>query len=272
MLLGNLWNRTPTTQLYDDLGPGRGYTPTFPLPGIAEAPRRVQRPGFRIARLSRASRVTLRERDQPRAIHACGSMLLGDAHKRQALHISSSSGVGGRRVARRPRGAKAFQDPANPRAGDPQERRSGSAAPDCSVGLLAAVSTRVTGAGETAPTERFRQSAGRGCPASAGLLLPFQTPAVSTAQILPPNAVGSSPEGEVSRKGRRSDDLSGAIMCRLPGSVRSFASPSGCRSSCLATGRRTSSTARRFALVPWASSMHRSRIRHFPMGGSYGSC
>jgi hypothetical protein len=182
VLLGNLWNRTPTTQLYDDLGPGRGYTPTFPLPGIAEAPRRVQRPGFRIARLSRASRVTLRERDQPRAIHACGSMLLGDAHKRQALHISSSSGVGGRRVARRPRGAKAFQDPANPRAGDPQERRSGSAAPDCSVGLLAAVSTRVTGAGETAPTERFRQSAGRGCPASAGLLLPFRSSSVGLAR------------------------------------------------------------------------------------------
>ena len=33
VLLGNLWNRMPTTQLYDDLGPGRGYTPTFLLPG-----------------------------------------------------------------------------------------------------------------------------------------------------------------------------------------------------------------------------------------------
>lgn len=32
VLLGNLWNRMPTTQLYDDLGPGRGYTPTFLLP------------------------------------------------------------------------------------------------------------------------------------------------------------------------------------------------------------------------------------------------
>jgi SMODS-associated and fused to various effectors sensor domain len=33
VLLGNLWNRMPTTQLYDDLGPGRGYTPTFLLSG-----------------------------------------------------------------------------------------------------------------------------------------------------------------------------------------------------------------------------------------------
>jgi hypothetical protein len=33
VLLGNLWNRMPTTQLYDDLGPGRGYTPTFLLAG-----------------------------------------------------------------------------------------------------------------------------------------------------------------------------------------------------------------------------------------------
>jgi hypothetical protein len=33
VLLGNLWNRMPTTQLYDDLGPGRGYAPTFLLPG-----------------------------------------------------------------------------------------------------------------------------------------------------------------------------------------------------------------------------------------------
>jgi hypothetical protein len=33
VLLGNLWNRMPETQLYDDLGPGRGYTPTFLLAG-----------------------------------------------------------------------------------------------------------------------------------------------------------------------------------------------------------------------------------------------
>jgi hypothetical protein len=33
VLLGNLWNRMPATQLYDDLGPGRGYTPTFLLAG-----------------------------------------------------------------------------------------------------------------------------------------------------------------------------------------------------------------------------------------------
>jgi hypothetical protein len=32
LMLGHLWNRVPTTQLYDDLGPGRGYTPTFVLP------------------------------------------------------------------------------------------------------------------------------------------------------------------------------------------------------------------------------------------------
>jgi len=32
LLLGHLWNRVPTTRLYDDLGPGRGYTPTFLLP------------------------------------------------------------------------------------------------------------------------------------------------------------------------------------------------------------------------------------------------
>jgi CBASS immunity sensor of nucleotide second messenger signals len=33
VLLGNLWNRMPETQLYDDLGPGRGYAPTFLLAG-----------------------------------------------------------------------------------------------------------------------------------------------------------------------------------------------------------------------------------------------
>ncbi len=33
VLLGHLWNRMPPTQLYDDLGPGLGYTPTFSLPG-----------------------------------------------------------------------------------------------------------------------------------------------------------------------------------------------------------------------------------------------
>lgn len=33
VLLGNVWNRMPPTQLYDDLGPVRGYTPTFWLPG-----------------------------------------------------------------------------------------------------------------------------------------------------------------------------------------------------------------------------------------------
>lgn len=32
VLLGHLWNRVPPTQLYDDLGPGRGYTPTFSIP------------------------------------------------------------------------------------------------------------------------------------------------------------------------------------------------------------------------------------------------
>jgi hypothetical protein len=32
LLLGHLWNRVPRTRLYDDLGHGRGYTPTFLLP------------------------------------------------------------------------------------------------------------------------------------------------------------------------------------------------------------------------------------------------
>lgn len=32
VLLGNAWNRMPPTQLWDDLGPGRGYTPTFTIP------------------------------------------------------------------------------------------------------------------------------------------------------------------------------------------------------------------------------------------------
>lgn len=32
VLLGHLWNRVPPTQLYDDLGAGRGYTPTFFIP------------------------------------------------------------------------------------------------------------------------------------------------------------------------------------------------------------------------------------------------
>lgn len=33
LLLGHVWNRMPTTQLYDDLGPGRGYASTFRLAG-----------------------------------------------------------------------------------------------------------------------------------------------------------------------------------------------------------------------------------------------
>ncbi|MFL5817131.1 MAG: SAVED domain-containing protein [Conexibacter sp.] len=34
LLLGNAWNRVPTVQVYEDLGPGgRGYTPTFLIPG-----------------------------------------------------------------------------------------------------------------------------------------------------------------------------------------------------------------------------------------------
>jgi hypothetical protein len=32
VLLGNAWNRMPLTQLWDDLGPGRGYTPAFTIP------------------------------------------------------------------------------------------------------------------------------------------------------------------------------------------------------------------------------------------------
>ena len=32
VLLGHRWNRMPPTQLWDDLGPGRGYTPAFELP------------------------------------------------------------------------------------------------------------------------------------------------------------------------------------------------------------------------------------------------
>ena len=31
-LLGHKWNRMPTTQLWDDLGPGRGYTAAFAIP------------------------------------------------------------------------------------------------------------------------------------------------------------------------------------------------------------------------------------------------
>lgn len=33
VMVGHLWNRMPTTQLYDDLGPGRYYTPTFRIEG-----------------------------------------------------------------------------------------------------------------------------------------------------------------------------------------------------------------------------------------------
>lgn len=33
LLLGHIWNRLPETQLYEDLGPGRGYAPTFRLGG-----------------------------------------------------------------------------------------------------------------------------------------------------------------------------------------------------------------------------------------------
>ncbi len=32
-LLGHSWNRMPPTQLWDDLGPGRGYLPAFVIPG-----------------------------------------------------------------------------------------------------------------------------------------------------------------------------------------------------------------------------------------------
>jgi hypothetical protein len=31
IMVGHLWNRMPTTQLYDDLGPGAGYAPTFQI-------------------------------------------------------------------------------------------------------------------------------------------------------------------------------------------------------------------------------------------------
>jgi hypothetical protein len=33
LMIGHLWNRMPETQLYDDLGPGKGYTPTFRISG-----------------------------------------------------------------------------------------------------------------------------------------------------------------------------------------------------------------------------------------------
>ncbi len=33
LLLGHVWNRMPATQLYDDLGPGRGYAATFRFAG-----------------------------------------------------------------------------------------------------------------------------------------------------------------------------------------------------------------------------------------------
>ena len=33
LMIGHLWNRMPETQLYDDLGVGKGYTPTFGLTG-----------------------------------------------------------------------------------------------------------------------------------------------------------------------------------------------------------------------------------------------
>jgi hypothetical protein len=33
LLIGHLWNRMPETQLYDDLGAGKGYTPTFRIAG-----------------------------------------------------------------------------------------------------------------------------------------------------------------------------------------------------------------------------------------------
>ena len=33
VLLGHSWNRMPRAQLWDDLGPGRGYTPAFVIEG-----------------------------------------------------------------------------------------------------------------------------------------------------------------------------------------------------------------------------------------------
>lgn len=32
LLLGHKWDRMPDTQLYDDLGPSRGYSPGFRIP------------------------------------------------------------------------------------------------------------------------------------------------------------------------------------------------------------------------------------------------
>ena len=32
LLLGHLWNRMPSTQLYEDLGPGKGYSPSYLIP------------------------------------------------------------------------------------------------------------------------------------------------------------------------------------------------------------------------------------------------
>ena len=32
LLLGHLWNRVPSTQLYEDLGPGKGYSPSYLIP------------------------------------------------------------------------------------------------------------------------------------------------------------------------------------------------------------------------------------------------
>jgi hypothetical protein len=32
LLLGHLWDRMPETQLYEDMGPGQGYSPSFLIP------------------------------------------------------------------------------------------------------------------------------------------------------------------------------------------------------------------------------------------------
>ena len=32
LLLGHLWDRMPPTQLYEDLGPSKGYSPSYLIP------------------------------------------------------------------------------------------------------------------------------------------------------------------------------------------------------------------------------------------------
>jgi hypothetical protein len=92
---------------------------------------------------------------------------------RQTRHICSRTG-GVQRFAAVVRFRRALPGPLMHLLSWNEERRRHLPDPGRLLWVVAAVSTNRIGPSDTAGLERFRQSAGRGCPTSAGLLLPFQ--------------------------------------------------------------------------------------------------